>query len=235
MNSKLIDVDFLFLFKQKTAYEMRSSDWSSDVCSSDLTPAGSGGRVLVNGAATTGSRTITGLEPGDEISVIFDDDSGRSAYSLIYLPTRFPILERTTPASSAVAPGHVLLSLSDFGVGSPFFETAVDRNGVPVHVHTEWSSAIDFKQQPNGAFTSSRQSAATTGRSGGALVELGEDLEPASVHQTVGRNNTDGHDSIRRSEEHTSELQSLMRISYAVFCLKKKKKKQDTKTTQNNK
>src|SRR3546814_8975881 len=30
----------------------------------------------------------------------------------------------------------------------------------------------------------------------------------------------------RRSEEHTSELQSLMRISYAVFCLKKKKHKQ---------
>src|SRR3546814_3197458 len=32
------------------------------------------------------------------------------------------------------------------------------------------------------------------------------------------------HGSVRRSEEHTSELQSLMRISYAVFCLKKKKK-----------
>src|SRR3546814_3463814 len=31
--------------------------------------------------------------------------------------------------------------------------------------------------------------------------------------------------SAYRSEEHTSELQSLMRISYAVFCLKKKKKK----------
>src|SRR3546814_4388129 len=30
--------------------------------------------------------------------------------------------------------------------------------------------------------------------------------------------------SVRRSEEHTSELQSLMRISYAVFCLKKKNK-----------
>src|SRR3546814_1754467 len=30
--------------------------------------------------------------------------------------------------------------------------------------------------------------------------------------------------TIKRSEEHTSELQSLMRISYAVFCLKKKKK-----------
>src|SRR3546814_8488594 len=35
--------------------------------------------------------------------------------------------------------------------------------------------------------------------------------------------------SVDRSEEHTSELQSLMRISYAVFCLKKKK----TKTNKN--
>src|SRR3546814_4257162 len=34
---------------------------------------------------------------------------------------------------------------------------------------------------------------------------------------------------VRRSEEHTSELQSLMRISYAVFCLKKKKKKHKKK------
>src|SRR3546814_2464072 len=33
-----------------------------------------------------------------------------------------------------------------------------------------------------------------------------------------------------RSEEHTSELQSLMRISYAVFCLKKKTKSHNTKT-----
>src|SRR3546814_2165510 len=40
-----------------------------------------------------------------------------------------------------------------------------------------------------------------------------------------------------RSEEHTSELQSLMRISYAVFCLKKKKKyyeSNDTQTTIHN-
>src|SRR3546814_1827845 len=41
----------------------------------------------------------------------------------------------------------------------------------------------------------------------------------------------------RRSEAHTSELQSLMRISYAVFCLKKKKKiehNQSTTTKKNN-
>src|SRR3546814_2416747 len=40
--------------------------------------------------------------------------------------------------------------------------------------------------------------------------------------------------SSRRSEEHTSELQSLMRISYAVFCLKKKKEIIQNKDTVNN-
>src|SRR3546814_3140716 len=43
-----------------------------------------------------------------------------------------------------------------------------------------------------------------------------QDLGPAVVVEPV---------VFHRSEEHTSELQSLMRISYAVFCLKKKKKK----------
>src|SRR3546814_10642047 len=37
-----------------------------------------------------------------------------------------------------------------------------------------------------------------------------------------------------RSEEHTSELQSLMRISYAVFCLKKKKRQHVTTHTKHN-
>src|SRR3546814_2926379 len=37
-----------------------------------------------------------------------------------------------------------------------------------------------------------------------------------------------------RSEEHTSELQSLMRISYAVFCLKKKKNTNTTRMNQHN-
>src|SRR3546814_3182141 len=35
---KWLSVFFVFVFKQKTAYEMRISDWSSDVCSSDLLP-----------------------------------------------------------------------------------------------------------------------------------------------------------------------------------------------------
>src|SRR3546814_4765569 len=42
---------------------------------------------------------------------------------------------------------------------------------------------------------------------------------------TIGFYMPNSDEGFLRSEEHTSELQSLMRISYAVFCLKKKKKK----------
>src|SRR3546814_2305341 len=41
-----------FFFKQKTAYEMRISDWSSDVCSSDLIEA-AGGEAMSNGGSVT--------------------------------------------------------------------------------------------------------------------------------------------------------------------------------------
>src|SRR3546814_3971795 len=44
------------------------------------------------------------------------------------------------------------------------------------------------------------------------------------LHNTYEDTFSQGAEKVR-SEEHTSELQSLMRISYAVFCLKKKKKK----------
>src|SRR3546814_4586397 len=52
----------------------------------------------------------------------------------------------------------------------------------------------------------------------GVVKEATPDVRPAEGERS------------RRSEEHTSELQSLMRISYAVFCLKKKKQHRRTKT-----
>src|SRR3546814_5127900 len=45
---------------------------------------------------------------------------------------------------------------------------------------------------------------------------------PLSCFGWIASQNNPMRDKTRRSEEHTSELQSLMRISYAVFCLKKK-------------
>src|SRR3546814_7776923 len=48
---------------------------------------------------------------------------------------------------------------------------------------------------------------------------------------TAIRTRSDNDGKTDRSEEHTSELQSLMRISYAVFCLKKKKKRNKKRRT----
>src|SRR3546814_10414540 len=53
---------------------------------------------------------------------------------------------------------------------------------------------------------------------------------PDSTHSMLieGRRIAGHHSNAERSEEHTSELQSLMRISYAVFCLTKKQLTHDT-------
>src|SRR3546814_3710156 len=56
----------------------------------------------------------------------------------------------------------------------------------------------------------------------------------AHPEATLGRREAVAHRGLEpvRSEEHTSELQSLMRISYAVFCLQKKIHKQNIQTTE---
>src|SRR3546814_1915920 len=127
-----------FFFKQKTAYEMRISDWSSDVCSSDLVAARCAG---------VRRQQDHGPRPGD-----------RGA--------------RASPAA-------------------------------------------EVRQRLGGL---DRQSAGTQrlGASAGQSCAA-EPQEEQRGRQLRFRP--------QRSEEHTSELQSLMRISYAVFCLKKKKKK----------
>src|SRR3546814_5802968 len=59
-------------------------------------------------------------------------------------------------------------------------------------------------------------------QAGEQLAELGIDAEIINIH-TIKPLDEEAVLKSARSEEHTSELQSLMRISYAVFCLKKKK------------
>src|SRR3546814_2638916 len=63
----------------------------------------------------------------------------------------------------------------------------------------------------------------------GLIADTGQ-AGPAGVRAGHGLVGVDP----QRSEEHTSELQSLMRISYAVFCLKKKKKKNNIKQSTHN-
>src|SRR3546814_3943603 len=56
-------------------------------------------------------------------------------------------------------------------------------------------------------------------------------LDGLLAYEAAGTSDLDlGGGDVERSEEHTSELQSLMRISYAVFCLKKKTRTIHTQT-----
>src|SRR3546814_5204423 len=79
-----------------------------------------------------------------------------------------------------------------------------------------------FGDQPVSQFTGAQMIADKWGISRDDMEAFAlESHRRARVAQKEGRFD-------RRSEEHTSELQSLMRISYAVFCLKKKQKKTDS-------
>src|SRR3546814_3697295 len=66
-----------------------------------------------------------------------------------------------------------------------------------------------------------------------AATGAGKTVMAAAVFEALFHGD-DERDFDARSEEHTSELQSLMRISYAVFCLKKKKTRKNKLVTQQN-
>src|SRR3546814_4178456 len=138
-----------FFCKQKTADEMRISDWSSDVCSSDLCPPWRCRRACRVGACS-GPYSLSPLLPGS---------------------------------------GHLCTGCPGRGEGPHWVQDVDVRWPSPVRVLPDRGSVA--RPLPN------RPRACCTCRAR----------------------------SRDRSEEHTSELQSLMRISYAVFCLKKKKKK----------
>src|SRR3546814_5305487 len=61
---KMMDDMFFFLYKQKTAYEMRISDWSSDVCSSDLPTTVTDGTITFGGGSQYSDR-VTYIGSGD--------------------------------------------------------------------------------------------------------------------------------------------------------------------------
>src|SRR3546814_2737652 len=126
----------VFFFKQKTAYGRRISDWSSDVCSSDLMGP------LANPAHVT--RQLIGIARPD------------------YAPVYAEALEQLGTEAALVVSGEE--GLDEVSGAGPTIAVSVGSLAMPPSIAPE-----------------------------------------------------------DRSEEHTSELQSLMRISYAVFCLKKKK------------
>src|SRR3546814_10456625 len=83
------------------------------------------------------------------------------------------------------------------------------------------SSTPNFSAVRNGERTRFRRSRIASRCASGSAATSNSLLYATSTPPSIGRlpQSPDGQ---ARSEEHTSELQSLMRISYAVFCLKKK-------------
>src|SRR3546814_3087492 len=81
-------------------------------------------------------------------------------------------------------------------------------------------------------FRSDRGRAAPPGEQGQAGQEDAV-FDPAEAGVSEHRRQVKRY-TAHRSEEHTSELQSLMRISYAVFCLKKKNKHNQNKSRKKN-
>src|SRR3546814_13194230 len=87
----------VFFFKQKTAYEMRISDWSSDVCSSDLLfRVANLGRVAVTLALSPADAGK--VRPGSQIEILAGDR--RSVARVDFVS---PILDETTRLASVIA------------------------------------------------------------------------------------------------------------------------------------
>src|SRR3546814_1943072 len=170
---------------------MLISDWSSDVCSSDLCrpPSAESFRkhprmkVLVTGSAGhLGEALVRSLQ-----------DLGQSVVGLDQRASPY-----TSRIGSLVDRAGLRHCLS--GVGTVYHAATLHKPHVATH------SRQDFVD-PN-----------ITG-----TLNLLEEAVDAGVGAFVFTSTTSVFgNALTRSEEHTSELQSLMRISYAVFCLKKK-------------
>src|SRR3546814_6839018 len=167
-----------------TAYDMRISYWSSDVCSSDLYLR-------------------------DNMEYRGEDRRQRAlAYAIVDEVDSILIDEARTP---------LIIS----GQAEDHTELYVRMNAVPPLLARMASEPKPHEPEPEGDYWVDEKSQQVF------LSERGhENAERLLSQQGIlpdGESLYDPrHIALMRSEEHTSELQSLMRISYAVFCLKKK-------------
>src|SRR3546814_4384622 len=117
-------------------------------------------------------------------------------------------------ANACGPPRSVDLDAGDDATGPDLVATGVERHGEVRHDGARLG--VDLAAV---AGAEPAVEATGPGPSGQVSVGLGEDARGLRERVVAERLGGVGE----RSEEHTSELQSLMRISYAVFCLKKKK------------
>src|SRR3546814_15033854 len=109
---------FFFFFKQKTAYEMRISDWSSDVCSSDLRSHGGTQGVYKHASTTTGT---------DMSFAVFVPDHADGAK----LPVLWYLSGLTCTHANGMAKGEYRAACAEHGVLFIAPDTSPRGEGVP--------------------------------------------------------------------------------------------------------
>src|SRR3546814_6890780 len=179
---------FFFMFKKKTAYDMRISDWSSDVCSSDLPitePAQD--IVALHRLSLTGSLRCEDYSDArgiatPKLSIVWEPVPIRRLGASWGRSFKMPTLYQQYSGYSAI-----LGRASRYGAGYPENANIVFAAGPDDRIGPERSENLTMSAH----------------------------LTPAR-----GLEFTAAWYRIDRSEEHTTELKSLMRISYAVFRLK---------------
>src|SRR3546814_1742245 len=105
-------------------------------------------------------------------------------------------------------------------------EKLIDLNGQLKPLLLEWMTVFHFARSYNASiawFPVDQSGPEFIARIGEIECEVECKRQSEAIIDLLGRTESDALAGRIRSEEHTSELQSLMRISYAVFCLKKKK------------
>src|SRR3546814_16043629 len=141
---------FFFFFKQKTAYEMRISDWSSDVCSSDLADRSGSTMVGTVLSMVTGD-TIGGVRAGNVDSTLYKG-TYRATLSIGGQPGRCESLVSSDAVARGVA-GRFLWVRSD--VKRPEVRSEERRVGKECvsTCRSRWSANHYKKQQQNNHLT----------------------------------------------------------------------------------
>lgn len=162
-----------------------------------------GATVRLDGVPVTGPTTVTGLQAGEEVSVLVDGPGGTAAYALVYVPPAFPVIETVVDEPDA-GDEEMLLTLTDFfDPAATSYEVALDRHSVPVHVRAlpAGQRSVDLKPAPGGHYTVMRSRGQSPGGVGDwDLVELDERFREVRILRTVGLQNTDSHESILRAD-----------------------------------
>src|SRR3546814_5451066 len=180
---------------------MRISDWSSDVCSSDLHET-EAARVLVAEGADLESRPVGHGPPGPLAP------AGGQQHSVGIVHLGAQVVGR--PLAVLAVEEH----RGEGGDAQLFHGGAGIETGA--HLHHRLIAGGELEMVGAGHALAVQQGVDLDAAGPGLRL-----LQPELAE--VGKLLLLGEAGVDRSEEHTSELQSLMRISYAVFCLKKKK------------